>query len=89
MVLLGWPKSSFEFFYKTLWKNTNESFGKLNICCQNLAFFAYKYFSEVVPYQKIFKLLPYFFISIEMWLMGNQQPYLCFVLFFFDGKTAS
>ena len=89
MVLLGWPKSSFEFFYKTLWKNTNESFGKLNICCQHLAFFAYKYFSEVVPYQKIFKLLPYFFISIEMWLMGNQQPYLCFVLFFFDGKTAS
>ena len=30
-MLLGWPKSSFGFFCKMLWKNRNEPFGQPNI----------------------------------------------------------
>ena len=30
LMLLGWPKSSFGFFHKMLWKNLNELFGQPN-----------------------------------------------------------
>ena len=32
--ILDWPKSSFEFFCKILWKNPNELFDPTNICNQ-------------------------------------------------------
>ena len=31
MILLGWPKCSFELFLKILWRNRNELFGQLDI----------------------------------------------------------
>ena len=30
ILILGWPKRSFEFFYNILWKNLNELFGQPN-----------------------------------------------------------
>ena len=49
LLILGWPKSSFEFFHTILQKNPNELFGQLNNVCVFLnVMFQYKFFLRIL-----------------------------------------